>query len=41
MDKTMYNLQIHKLLIVVGVSLGCTLALSEKLPLLLVRGIDG
>lgn len=39
MDKTMHNqLKLVNLLVLVGASLGLALALSEKLPLILVRG---
>lgn len=39
MDKTMQNnLKIVNLLVLVGASLGLALALSKKLPLILVRG---
>lgn len=39
MDKTMHNnLRIVNLLVLVGASLGLALALSEKLPLIFVRG---
>lgn len=38
-DKTMHNkLKVVNLLVLVGASLGLALALSEKLPLILVRG---
>jgi hypothetical protein len=38
-DKTMHNKpKIVNLLVLVGVSLGRALALSEKLPLVLIRG---